>query len=506
MKKNYIVAFVLSFAILMLWEKLVLQPRRKTAPVPEPAPAASSVRPGAANAVREERTPSPSVKRESALEFEIGNNRLSVNRYGGGIQQWEIREGGRWLALMPKKDFSRQPLAAFPDLLFDVRREGDAIRMSATAEDGLRVEKTLDVNPAGPLHQLKVRVTNLSKTTMNVAYSIGWGPGVEAADEGSKDAKGFQRAIAYEPPRLDKLKPSTPTGAYAWWGVDGHYFLAAFISPETAPPSVSLIVEKEDRYFSVRRKVEVPLSPEASQEEAFTFYLGSKAYEGLKAAGFGLEKSVDFGFFASLGRLIHRSLFLFHKTTGNYGWAIILMTFIIQVLVLPLTVKSFQHGQRMKTIQPQLKRIQELYKGDPRRLNSEMMEMYKRHGLRFMGMEGCVPILIQLPVFWALFSALRNTYELRHAPWIGWVRDLSAHDPFYVLPVLMGAGMFFQQKMSMSSMDPTQRQIMYIMPIMFTFIFLKMPSGLVLYWLTNSLLTIGIQAFLLKRHAAEPPK
>ena len=197
--------------------------------------------------------------------------------------------------------------------------------------------------------------------------------------------------------------------------------------------------------------------------------------------------------------MIHRALFIFHKGTRNYGWAIILLTIIIQILVLPLTVKSFQHGQKMKTIQPQMKRLQELYKNDSRRLNTEMLALYQRHGLRFMGMEGCVPMLIQLPVFWALFSTLRNTFELRHAPWMGWVTDLSAHDPYYVLPILMGGGMFVQQKMTMSSMDPSQKQIMYMMPIIFTFIFLKMPSGLVIYWLTNSLLTIGVQYFLMRR-------
>ena len=156
----------------------------------------------------------------------------------------------------------------------------------------------------------------------------------------------------------------------------------------------------------------------------------------------------------------------------------------------------------MKAVQPQMKRLQELYKNDARRLNVEMMELYKRHGLRFMGLEGCLPVFIQMPVFFALYNALRSTYELRHAPWIGWIKDLSLHDPFYVLPVLMGAGMFFQQKMSMASMDPSQRQIMYIMPVMFTFFFLKMPSGLVLYWLTSSLLGILVQVILTKRHAA----
>jgi YidC/Oxa1 family membrane protein insertase len=136
-------------------------------------------------------------------------------------------------------------------------------------------------------------------------------------------------------------------------------------------------------------------------------------------------------------------------------------------------------------------------------MNAEMLNLYQKHGLRFMGMEGCFPMLLQMPIFFSLYTALRNTYELRHAPWIGWIRNLSAQDPYFVLPVLMGAGMLAQQKMTMNIADPTQAKIMYLLPLVFTISFLKMPAGLVIYWLTNSLLTIGIQLVLMKRHSRE---
>jgi len=490
MKKNYLFAFVLSFAILIFWDRFTAKPSLKT-----------ETDPVAVSSVDTAVSPTPSVLQESTLVYEIGLNRLSVNRYGGGIKQWEIRENDRWLSLVPEKGYARQPLTAFPEILFSVEQVGPSLKMTGTRSDGVTVEKTLTVSETDYRHTLDVRLVNTSSASLTVAYSLGWGFGVEAGDDlGEKSSKGTQRAIAYQPPRVIKLKPSVQTGAFPWWGVDGHYFLAAFLPTSDAIPSVTLQTEKQDAYFAVRQLLTVALEPGASKDDKFSLYLGPKGFETLKAVGFGLEKSVDFGFFAPVGRLIHVSLFSLYKVTHNFGWAILLMTCVIQVIVLPLTVKSFQHSQKMKDIQPQLKRIQELHKGDPRRLNAEMMDLYKRHGLRFMGMEGCVPMLIQLPIFWALYSALRSTFELRHAPWIGWVKDLSVHDPFYVLPVLMGAGMFFQQKMSMSSMDPNQRQIMYIMPIVFTFVFLKMPSGLVLYWFTNSLLTIGIQMWLLRRH------
>jgi YidC/Oxa1 family membrane protein insertase len=251
--------------------------------------------------------------------------------------------------------------------------------------------------------------------------------------------------------------------------------------------------------FSVHRQEKVVLAPGEKKEVVQRFYVGPKSYDELASLGLDLERAVNFGFFSTLGRWIHRALISLKDQTGNFGWAIIILTFFVQVLVSPLTVSSFKHSQKMKALQPQMKRLQEMYKGDPQRLNREMLAMYQRHGLRFMGMEGCLPALIQMPVFFALYAVLSKTYELRHAPWMGWIRDLSVKDPFYVLPVLMGGAMFAQQKIMTSSSDPTQRQLMYIMPVMFTFIFLKMPSGLVIYWLTQNILSLALQLFLLRR-------
>ncbi|MBK8575327.1 MAG: membrane protein insertase YidC [Elusimicrobia bacterium] len=501
MKKNYVLAFALSFGVLMLWQYFVGKSQKPA----EMANGAAPVAPVAFSTALPTKTPASTVpiQRESAVVFTLGNNRVSLNRFGGGVTQWEIKEGEKWLSLTPEKQFSIEPLSTFPDVSYDMRREGDEILLTARRDDGLMIEKRIRVSPYTFLHRVSVRLTNTGSAPLSPAYEIGWGPGVEASDESGKDgreAKGFQRALVFEGSKLTKLKPGTHTGTFDWWGVDGHYFLAAFVrSPGKSASAGTLLVEKEDHYFSVRRVVSFQLNPGESREEGDSFYLGPKGYLDLKSLELGLEQSVDFGYFAPFGRVIHRALFTFHKVTRNYGWAIILLTVIIQILVLPLTIKSFQHGQKMKTIQPQMKRLQELHKNDARRLNSEMLALYQRHGLRFMGMEGCVPMLIQLPVFWALFSTLRNTFELRHAPWFGWVKDLSAHDPYFVLPILMGGGMFVQQKMTMSSMDPSQKQIMYMMPIIFTFIFLKMPSGLVIYWLTNSLLTIAVQYYLMRR-------
>lgn len=500
MKWNYVVAFGLTLAVLVGWEYFFVRPQklaeaRSSSSAPMSAPSVETAVP-----VR------PPIARESVRIYEIGDNRLTVNRYGGAISQWEIREDGQWLTLVPKKEFPLQPLATFPDLSFETQQSGNTLTFKATREDGLRVEKSIQFAPSGHLHEFRLRITNSGRTDLPVDDSIGWGPGVEAGDEAGQKgraSKGTQRALVFENDNVHRVKAGTLSGTFRWWAVDGHYFLSAFIPSTNGGATAALQVEKFDDYFSVRQSLRALLKPGETLEQSYAFYLGPKGYEDLKKLGFGLERSVDFGMFAPLARLIHKTLLTFHGATKNFGWAIILLTVIMQIIVLPLTITSFRHGQKMKTVQPQMKRLQELYKNDPRRLNVEMMELYKRHGLRFMGLEGCLPVLIQMPVFFSLYAALRSTFELRHAPWLGWVKDLSHHDPLYILPVLMGAGMFFQQKMSATSLDPSQRQIMYIMPVMFTFFFLKMPSGLVIYWLTSSVLSILVQTILLRRHAAQ---
>lgn len=501
MKSNYIVAFVLSFAVLLGWDYFVVRPRKQAARAAEVAATSPALPSAAPSASTSASAPAP-VKKENLVVYEIGENRLSINRWGGAVAQWEILENGGWLTLVPRADLPQQGLATFPDLEFDVQRGGNTLTFTAMRPDGLRVEKTLTLSD-NHRHALSVNVRNAGKADITAEIALGWGPGVEAGDEAGQKggaAKGTQRAVVAEGDAVRRVKEGSVTGDFRWWAVDGHYFLAAFVP--AVPDAATLHISKNEAYFAVSRSQRETLRPGDTLGSSYTFYVGPKIYADLKATGLGLEKSVNFGTFAPLARLIHTTLLTFHKLTKNFGWSIMLLTFIIQALVLPLTISSFKHGQKMKAVQPQMKRLQELYKNDARRLNVEMMELYKRHGLRFMGLEGCLPVFIQMPVFFALYNALRSTYELRHAPWIGWIKDLSLHDPFYVLPVLMGAGMFFQQKMSMASVDPSQRQIMYIMPVMFTFFFLKMPAGLVLYWLTSSLLGILVQTVLLKRHAA----
>jgi YidC/Oxa1 family membrane protein insertase len=494
MKANYVFFVVFSLLILFGWNTLVV----KRLPPPAAPPARASAPAEASTGI----PPAPSEERP--VEKVIGRHRIVFNAADGGVLQWRIEDGPGVSLVLPDPD-GEHPLAAFPGLVFQDASTDEEPAFEADRPDGLAVRQSYRVAPDGFLHAVTIALENTGDSPVNASFELGWGAGIESGvDSSGRGAKSMaeERALALEGPRLDALKPGTVEGPFRWFAVDARYFMAAFINDGGAP--ISLRVVKKEKLFSVARVERVTLAPGEKREFTQRFYLGPKGYDSLAGLGLDLERAVNFGWFPTLGRGIHRALLSLRRITGNFGWAIICLTFAVQLLLSPLTVHSFKHTQKMKTVQPQLKRIQEMYKSDPRRLNSEMMALYKRHGLRFMGMEGCLPVFLQMPVFFALYSVLSKTYELRRSPWIGWIRDLSVHDPIFALPILMGGAMFLQQRMTLSSTDPTQKQMMYIMPVMFTFIFLKMPSGLVIYWLTQSLLTWAFQVYLLKRSPSTP--
>ncbi|HRY29321.1 MAG TPA: membrane protein insertase YidC, partial [Elusimicrobiota bacterium] len=431
MSKNLALAILLSFGILFAWDALVMRPRRQ-----QMAPAAASpstpqtVSPPPAVGPAPATTAAP--ERLRLVEYLVGRQRVAFNLFGGGVNQWTFEEKDRsWIPLLPDTGVAYRPFQVFPELEYtaDSPRTG-TVRLSAERSDGLQVEKSFRISSQTYIHEMALTLKNRSKEPLTVSYDIGWGPGLESGDTDPKEKIRSQRALAFEAPRLHKIKEGTRTVPARWWGLDARYFLAAFLS---RGQNVHVSVDKINDHFVVKKSTTVELPPGASFSETLPFYLGPKGYAQLASLREGLERSVDFGFFGGLGRIVLRILYYFHRLTHNYGWAIILLTLMVQILTIPLTIHSFHHSQKMKAIQPQMKKIQELFKSDPKRLNAEMLNLYQRHGLKFMGMEGCFPILVQLPVFWALYTTLRNAYELRGAPWIFWVRDLSVHDPFYIL-------------------------------------------------------------------------
>ena len=256
----------------------------------------------------------------------------------------------------------------------------------------------------------------------------------------------------------------------------------------------------------MRLQGEAGLAP--GEKSRYTLFVGPKDLDVLKSVGNGLERSIDFGYFAFVAFPLLSVLRFFHRFTGSYGADIILLTVLIKLLLAPLTHKSFVSMKQMQKLQPQMERLKEKFKDDKEGLNKEIMELYRRNKVNPFG--GCLPMVLQIPVFIGLYNALLTPIELRHAPFF-WIQDLSRPDweslPLHiagwnmgipVLTVLMGASMFLQQWMTPSAGDPNQRRMMLMMPLVFTVMFVTFPAGLTIYWLVNNVLSIA-QQYLINR-------
>jgi YidC/Oxa1 family membrane protein insertase len=236
---------------------------------------------------------------------------------------------------------------------------------------------------------------------------------------------------------------------------------------------------------------------------SFDVYVGPKARDVLTRAGHDLDRALDFGWFWFIAIPLLEALHLLHRVTGNYGVAIIVLTTLVKIATIPLTQTTFRNMREMQKIQPQMAKLRERFKDDQVALQKEMMELYRRH--RVNPFSGCLPMVLQIPIFVGLYNALSHAIELRHAPFALWINDLSSPDKLMVfgvgipvLTLLMGASMFVQQWLTPQQGDPTQQRMMMFMPLIFTFMFINFPAGLVLYWLVNNVLTIGQQYFMMR--------
>ncbi len=279
-----------------------------------------------------------------------------------------------------------------------------------------------------------------------------------------------------------------------WSGYTSKYFLQA-VSPGSAIDQ--LFISAGDGYVE-NRFTSTPINIVVGQDIDFSYssYFGPKQDEYLVASGHQFKDVIDYGFFHPLSKPLMVFLKFLYSYIGNYGISIILLTICIKLIFWPLTQKSYKSMKGMQKLQPEMKKMREKHGKDKQKLNQEMMSFYKDNKVNPLG--GCLPMLIQIPVFFALYRVLLGSIELRHAPFMMWITDLSTKDPYYITPLIMGVTMFLQQKMTPTNMDPTQEKIMLLMPVVFTFMFLNFPAGLVLYWLTNNLLTI-LQQYLIRR-------
>ena len=287
----------------------------------------------------------------------------------------------------------------------------------------------------------------------------------------------------------EPLNTTVPGG---WVAMVQHYFVAAWIPNAKTQNVISSRVSKngaENFIGFTSPAIVVAPGSEASTEAAF--YAGPKIQDHLKALSPGLELTVDYGWLWPVAQFLFWLLKTIHGFLGNWGWSIVVLTILVKAAFFHLSATSYRSMANMRRVMPEMQRMKEQFGSDRAKLSQAMMELYKKEKINPLG--GCLPILVQMPVFIALYWTLMESVELRHAGWILWIKDLSLLDPYYILPLLMGVTMYVQQSLNPAPQDPTQAKMMKFMPVVFTVFFLWFPAGLVLYWLSNNLLSIAQQ-------------
>jgi YidC/Oxa1 family membrane protein insertase len=356
---------------------------------------------------------------------------------------------------------------------------GDAYRIGLNQE----VVNTGSAKVDGALHLLQSdRVVTFKKGEGR--YEV-YGPSTLAADKVNHDKLDNVQKAAVQ---YDK--------GVVWTAFADKYFVDAVIADKGSIASVRLTRPVADQLLADITAPALSVAPGQSASVGYSLYFGPKDLDILKAQGNRMEEVIDYGWFAPVSKPLIYALKFLYKYTGNYGWAIIIITCILKILFFPLTHKSYKSMKEMQKLQPKMAELKEKFKNDRDAMNKAVMELYKTHKVNPMG--GCLPMLVQIPVFFGLYRALMYSIELRHAPFMLWITDLSAKDPYYVTPIVMGVTMFIQQKMTPSNMDPVQAKMMLALPVVFTFMFLSFPSGLVVYWLVNNVLTIAQQTYINK--------
>ncbi len=424
--------------------------------------------------------------------------------------------------------------ATLPNVNFElVSKDKNAISFKAELAKDFEVYKTYTFGEVGSLNNLSLKLVNKTGKALDISnLDINFGPGLNTVKSERGDNPSLWRAFCTVKPEnrkpiLEKLnsKMMNNTGKlektcadWYWSGIDNRYFLVAFIPQNFKGTATDLhysskFVYQKDSFFGLFGKkdidgpqLDISLKGlvEAGKEVVYdsAFYIGPKDVKVLKALPYDLSRSVEIGFFNQFGQYALDLLEWLYGITHNYGWAIVLMTFLVQLILLPLTYKQLKASAVMQKIQPEMKRIQDKYgKTDPMAAQREMMALYKKYGAN--PLSGCLPLLIQLPIFLALFNALRTSWCLHGAPFILWIKDLSAKDPYYVLPIAMGVMMFIQQKMTMPDMgkDNPNAAMFKWMPIFMTLLFLNFPSGLTLYWFVSNCISLCINVVLKRKLA-----
>jgi YidC/Oxa1 family membrane protein insertase len=539
MERRVFVAILLSFAVLYGYQALFVPPQKPEVNVVEPKERAAQPPPQATPRVVEEPVaePEPAAQTSESVEREIvvetATSEVVLTNRGGRVLHWRLKDyrdaEGKPVDLVPSDVPTDQPkpfTLVVDDAALTRRINGALFRVTGDAAGrvdaskqpatvsfefadaaGLRVRKDFRFDPKNYVVAFSADVVSGDRP---LNPTIAWGPGL--GDAGATSGGGsFFTGNYIQPPQaiyeqngdVERLNASAVLeqpaheGEFRFAGIDDHYFLAAVVNPGKARleyQPVTLPGPNNTQRQLVAQTVKV-----SQAVKDVRFFAGPKQFDTLQSVDPQLVWAISFGMFRFLAVPLLTSLKWVYGFLGNYGWSIIVLTIIINLLIFPLRHKSLVSMRKMQALQPQLKAIQDRYAGlkmtDPGRqkMQTEIMSLYKEKGVN--PASGCIPMLLTLPVLFAFYSLLSQAIELRGASFGWWIKDLSEHDPLYITPVLMGLTMFWQQKVTPSTADPAQQRIMMMMPLMFGFMFLWAPSGLVLYWFVGNLFAIGQQYF-----------
>jgi len=551
-----LIAIVLSALIFLLWQlffvdkdanqqavKKTEQPTVKEEQVKEAKPY-----PKGQDLAADDRV--PTSEKEISATARIPRNikvdtplyQVQLSEKGGGFSSFILKKYREKVAkdsplqeLIPQKDsietvllgFAGKSLPGLGDAVFSASLNADTVSIQDAAQkitftwksdEGVVVEKTYNFFPDSYLIGLDVTIKNGSDRGIQDKLFVA----LNSLAPSDKRMYGFEGPSALINEKLEEIKikdiaeKNTYTGKVTWVAVQDRYFMMSVVpDPVEEEAAMRLLLKGDDLLEAQYLNPAGDIRPGTQHTYHYSLFFGPKSMQVLKQAGHDLGEALNFGWFTVLAKPCVWLMNRLYSVIPNYGIAIIILTILIKLVLWPLGSKSYKSMSEMKKIQPLMKEIREKHKNDKKKMNEEVMGLYRTYKINPLG--GCLPMVVQLPVFFALYRMLYQAIELRHAPFFLWIDDLSAPDrlfhfsfsipfmePPYGIPVLtiiMGATMLLQQKMSPPMGDPTQAKMMMFMPLIFTFIFINFSSGLVLYWLVNNILSISQQYYIQKKFA-----
>ncbi|MBE0460129.1 MAG: membrane protein insertase YidC [Candidatus Aminicenantes bacterium] len=534
MEKRLLLAIFLSFLVLFLYQVLFV----KHEPLPESSEEIVSAlerefqkqeptqEPSLESHLKEDDFQSISTQLKEDVFIETPLYKAIWSNEGAVLKSWKLKQhkgdNGEDLEIVSfaSTELNKYPFSiATDDPYFDKLantslyqvsayrlelKEGQTgeLRFQFASKNGTKIEKIFVFN--GETYNFDIQI-NVWKNGQKIEPYLLWGPSLgNLSQTEQKQRFGGGQGISVLAGKKvfrqseNKFKPEQSAFNFVKWAAyEDNYFTALFL---TSPEKSSAVFIREE----INQTPCFFLSVNFPQK----VYIGPKDLDGLTQFGSDAKKLIRFGFFGWIAEILLRSIKSIHKITPNWGFSIIILTFIIKIIFFPLTYSSTRSMAKMQELQPKIKAIRAKYKkakkdiAQRRKMNEEIMALYKGQGINPAG--GCLPLLIQIPIFWGFFRMLAISIEFRHSPFLFWIKDLSVKDPFYITPVLMGITQFISQKMTPTSADPAQQKMMLIMPVVMTIFFMNFQSGLILYWLTNNVLQVGQQYIM--NHLAHKKK